>query len=152
MAHRSSVGKVSRRNVLKKATAGAAAAAVSVSIAGSRTARGVEERGKGTFVLCINTSTIRGQDAAVPLPKEIELAAKAGYSAMEPWIREIEAYVKAGGDLKDLRKRFEDNGIAVVDAIGFAPWLMGDETAHKKGLEAMKRDMDLVAQIGAKHI
>jgi 2-keto-myo-inositol isomerase len=155
MANRSSGGgKVSRRNILKKATAGAAAAAVS-GTAGSRAARGAEERaagGKGTFVLCINTSTIRGQDAAVPLPKEIEMAAKAGYTAMEPWIREIEAYVKGGGDLKDLRKRFEDNGIAVVDAIGFAPWLMGDEAAHEKGLEAMKRDMDLVAQIGSKHI
>jgi len=88
----------------------------------------------------------------VPLPKEIELAAKAGYTAMEPWVREIELYLKGGGDLKDLRKRFEDNGITVADAIGFATWLMGDEAAHKKGLEAMKRDMDLVAQIVSKHI
>lgn len=103
-------------------------------------------------MLCLNTSTIRGQDAAIPLAKEIEMAAKAGFTAMEPWVREIDAYVKGGGDLKDLRKRFEDNGIAVVDAIGFAPWLMGDDAVHKKGLDAMRRDMELVAQIGAKHI
>jgi sugar phosphate isomerase/epimerase len=133
----------------------AAAASIGVGATGRRAKaqqQGASASAKGGFVLCLNTSTIRGQDAAIPLPKEIEMAAKAGFTAMEPWVREIEAYVKGGGDLKDLRKRFEDNGIAVVDAIGFAPWLMGDEAVHKKGLEAMRRDMDLVAQIGATHI
>jgi len=135
-----------------KSAAGAAAITV-----GGATARRVQGQpaanpAKGGFVLCLNTSTIRGQDAAIPITKEIEMAAKAGFTAMEPWVREIEAYVKSGGDLKDLRKRFEDNGIAVVDAIGFAPWLMGDDAVHKKGLEAMRRDMELVAQIGARHI
>jgi sugar phosphate isomerase/epimerase len=154
MAHRSghSAKKVSRRGVLRRAANTAAAVSISVGAAHRAGAQNASTPKKGSFVLCLNTSTIRGQDAAVPLPKEIELAAKAGFTAMEPWVREIDAYVKAGGDLKDLRKRFEDHGIAVVDAIGFAPWLMGDGEAHKKGLDAMKRDMELVAQVGAKHI
>jgi sugar phosphate isomerase/epimerase len=141
---------VSRRGVLKKA---AAAAAVSVSVAGARRARAqaaAPQQEKGQFVLCLNTSTIRGQK--VPLPQEIELAAKAGFTAIEPWVGEINDYVKAGGDVKDLKKRFADNGLAVVDAIGFAPWLMGDEAVHKKGLEAMKRDMELVAAVGGLRI
>jgi sugar phosphate isomerase/epimerase len=71
---------------------------------------------------------------------------------MEPWVGEINDYVKAGGDLKDLKKRFADNGIAVVDAIGFVPWLMGDEAVHKKSLESMKHDMELVAAIGGTRI
>ena len=91
---------------------------------------------KGTFVLCLNTSTIRGRSST---HSGIDLAAKAGFTAMEPWVGEIGDHVKAGGDLKDLKKRFADNGLAVVDAIGFAPWLMGDEAVHKKGLESMKR-------------
>src|SRR5204863_2358201 len=74
------------------------------------------------------------------------------HTAMEPWIRELEAYTKGGGDLKDLKKRLADNGIAVVDAIGFAPWLTGDEEANKKNLESMRRDMDLVAAIGGLRI
>src|SRR5438093_1171235 len=49
-------------------------------------------------------------------------------------------------------KYFADSGLAVVDAIGFAPWLMGDEEVHKKGLESMKRDMELVAAIGGQRI
>jgi 2-keto-myo-inositol isomerase len=154
MAHRSAhpTKKVSRRGVLKRAAGTAAAVSISVGASHHARAQAAPPQQQGGFTLCLNTSTIRGQDGAVPLPKEIELAAKAGFTAMEPWVREIDAYVKAGGDLKDLRKRFEDHGITVVDAIGFAPWLMGDGEAHKKGLEAMKRDMELVAQIGSKRI
>jgi sugar phosphate isomerase/epimerase len=137
---------------LKRAAGTAATVSISVGASHRARAQAAPAQQKGNFVLCLNTSTIRGQDAAVPLPKEIELAAKAGFTAMEPWIREIQAYVKNGGDLKDLRKRFEDNGITVVDAIGFAPWLMGDDAPDNKGIEQMKRDMELVAQIGAKHI
>jgi sugar phosphate isomerase/epimerase len=137
---------------LKQAAGTAAAVSISGGAAHRAAAESTSPPQKGGFVLCLNTSTIRGQDSAVPLPKEIELAAKAGFTAMEPWIREIEAYVKKGGDLKDLRKRFEDNGITVVDAIGFAPWLMGDDGPENKGIEQMKRDMELVAQIGSKHI
>jgi len=35
--------------------------------------------------------------------------------------------------------------LAVVDAIGFAPWLMGDEAVHQKGLEGMKRTFSSTA-------
>jgi sugar phosphate isomerase/epimerase len=143
---------VSRRGVLKRAAGTAAVVSISVGAAHRARAENAPPQQQGGFVLCLNTSTIRGQDAAVPLPKEIEIAAKAGFTAMEPWVREIDAYAKAGGDLRDLRKRFEDHGVAVVDAIGFAPWLMGEGDAHKKGVEAMKRDMELVAQIGSKRI
>src|SRR5687767_1253753 len=96
--------EVSRRGVHKKA----AGAAITVSAVGSRPAKAqvAVPGAKGGFVMCINTSTIRGQK--VPLPQEIELSAKAGYTAMEPWIGEISDYVKAGGDLKDLKKRFAD--------------------------------------------
>src|SRR4051812_3971208 len=60
MATRSNHKRVSRRGVLKKA---AAAAAVSVSVAGTRGvgAQAAPPQEKGQFVLCLNTSTIRGQ-------------------------------------------------------------------------------------------
>src|SRR6266542_4267417 len=136
MAHRSPHHKkVSRRGVLKKAAA-AGTAAVSISVANSKPAHAenaTPPMPKNPFILCLNTSTIRGQK--LPLPKEIDLAAKAGFVAIEPWVGEINDYVKAGGDLNDLKRRFADNGLAVGDAIGFAPWLMGEAEAHKKGLE-----------------
>ncbi|HEV3340671.1 MAG TPA: sugar phosphate isomerase/epimerase family protein [Pirellulales bacterium] len=102
------------------------------------------------FAYCLNTSTIRGQKLGIE--QEIELAAKAGYDAIEPWINEIDDYVKQGGLLKDLAKRIRDHGLKVASAIGFAQWIVDDESQRAKGLEEAKRTMDLVAQLGGTHI
>jgi 2-keto-myo-inositol isomerase len=98
------------------------------------------------FRYCLNTSTIRGQK--VPLQREVEIAARAGYDAIEPWIREIDEFVAAGGSLKDLAKRISDAGLTVEDAIGFAEWIVDDPARRAKGLEEARRSMDLVQQLG----
>lgn len=67
------------------------------------------------FGYCMNTSTIRGQ--GLPIEAEVDLIAKAGYQAIEPWISELDAYVKSGGSLKDLGKRIHDLGLTVESAI-----------------------------------
>lgn len=104
----------------------------------------------GRYTYCLNTSTIRGQKLS--LVEELDLAAKAGYDAVEPWIREIDQYVEAGGSLKDLRKRLDDLGLSVESAIGFAQWIVDDDDKRAQGLETAKRDMDKIAQIGGKRI
>ncbi len=60
------------------------------------------------FGYCLNTSTIRGQK--LPLAEEIDIAARAGYQGIEPWVAEIDAYEQAGGTRADLRKRIADHG------------------------------------------
>ncbi len=102
------------------------------------------------FRYCLNTSTIRGQKLG--LEKEIDVAAEAGYSAIEPWVSTIQDYVKSGGRLADIRKRIEDRGLTVEGAISFAQWIVDDEAARAKALEQVKREMDLLAQIGGKRI
>ncbi len=102
------------------------------------------------FGYCLNTSTISGQNLGIV--KVVEIAAEAGFGAIEPWLRELDAYGKSGGSLKDLGKRIADLGMTVESAIGFAPWIVDDDSARAKGLEQMKRDMDTVAQIGGKRI
>jgi len=102
------------------------------------------------FTYCLNTSTIAGQK--LPLPEMVDLAAKAGFKAIEPWIREIIAYQDRGGSLKDLRRRIEDRGLVVASAIGFAQWIVDDDAARKSGMAEAKRDIDLVAQLGGKFI
>ena len=104
----------------------------------------------GGFRFCLNTSTIMGQKLG--LVEEIEIAAKAGYVAIEPWINEIEKYVEGGGSLKDLHKRIADHGLEVASGIGFAEWIVDDPERRKKGLETAKRDMDLLQQIGGKRL
>ncbi|HUY31736.1 MAG TPA: sugar phosphate isomerase/epimerase [Pirellulales bacterium] len=98
------------------------------------------------FGYSLNTSTVRGQK--LKLDQQIELAAKAGYQGVEPWINDIEAYVAAGGSLADLAKRARDLGVAVVSAIGFAQWIVDDDAQRAKGLEDARKAMDLVARLG----
>jgi len=139
---------VSRRGFLASA-----AAVTGVSVASSLApAVSAEHPGTSTprFRYCLNTSTIREQKLS--LVDEVELAAKAGYDGIEPWMREIEGYVQGGGSLADLRKRIEDRGLKVESAIGFAKWIVDDEAERKGGLEQARRDMDLVRQISGTHI
>jgi sugar phosphate isomerase/epimerase len=102
------------------------------------------------FVYCLNTSTISRQKKS--LAEEIEIAAKAGYGAIEPWARELEAHVNQGGKLKDIAKRAKDAGVVVADAIAFFEWVVDDEDRRKKGLEEAKRVMDLAQQVGGLRI
>ena len=102
------------------------------------------------FLLGLNTSTIRGQKLSIV--EEIAIAAKAGYQAMEPWIDELEKFAASGGSLEDLGKRFRDAGISVESAIGFFDWIVDDPDRRRKGLEAARRSMDLVRQVGGKRL
>ncbi|MGE3805589.1 MAG: sugar phosphate isomerase/epimerase family protein [Gemmataceae bacterium] len=101
---------------------------------------------KTGFRYCLNTSTIRADK--LDLVAKIDIAAKAGYDGIEPWIREIDDHVKSGGTTKDLARRIADKGLAVPSAIGFAAWIVDDEAQRNKGLEEAKRSMELVRQIG----
>jgi sugar phosphate isomerase/epimerase len=102
------------------------------------------------FGYCVNTSTIRGN--GLDLVAEIAVVAKAGYTGIEPWISEIDAYTAKGGTLKDLAARLSDAGLTVEDAIAFNSWLDDDETRRAASMEKLKIDMDKVAQIGGTRI
>ncbi len=141
---------LSRRQLLVSAGAGLAAAGPLSREPAAAEVKPKEGSPREPFRYCFNTATIMGQD--LPLEKEAEIAARAGYRGFEPWIRKIEAYAAGGGSLGDMRKRIADLGLSVEDAIGFADWINDDESKRAKGLEQMKRDMDLVARIGGKRI
>ena len=138
---------MTRRTVL---TAGAAAVAATAVRAESK------PTDAEPFGYCLNTSTVRVAEDDWGKPRGIveliDIAAKAGYRAIEPWVSELDAYIKAGGSADDLRKRFADAGLEVPDAIGFAAWVVADPDRRKKGLEQAKRDMDLVARVGGKRL
>jgi sugar phosphate isomerase/epimerase len=97
---------------------------------------------------CLNTSTIRGQDSRVGVVDQVRIAAEAGYDAIEPWIRDLDAFVEGGGSLKDLGARIEDAGLAVPSAIGFARWAVDDDAERAAGLEEARRNMAMLAEIG----
>jgi sugar phosphate isomerase/epimerase len=105
---------------------------------------------KEPFGYCLNTSTIQGQK--LDLVEEVEIAAKAGYQAIEPWVQELDRYVKGGGSLKELGNRIRDRGLTVESTIGFFEWIVDDPGKRKKGLEEARRNMDLIRQIGGKRL
>jgi sugar phosphate isomerase/epimerase len=143
----------SRRQVLGSAAAAIGAAVAGVTPADVEAQRSAVPRGRPAdepFGYCLNTSTIRGNN--LDIVAVIAAAAKAGFTAIEPWITEIDAYTAKGGTLKDLGKRIADAGLTVEDAIAFNSWLDDDDARRGASMEKLKVDMDKVAQIGGKRI
>lgn len=131
---------MTRRQLLAMASAAASAAFIHSQAASAQGAP------KEPFSYCLNTSTL-GFGRLDPV-EQVEIAAKAGYQALEPWIRDLDAYAQKGGSLRDLGQRIKDHGLTVESAIGFAEWILDDDARRKSGLEQARRDMDLVRQIG----
>jgi sugar phosphate isomerase/epimerase len=143
--------KLSRREVLAGAglLAGAAVFGERPGLA-AEPAAPVAQAPAASFRYCLNTATLRGHKLGIV--KEVEVATKAGYDAIEPWIEALQAYVQGGGALKDLGKQIKDSGLTVEDAIGFPQWLVDDDARRAKGVEQAKREMDMVAQIGGRRL
>jgi 2-keto-myo-inositol isomerase len=144
-------GSMTRREAL--ARAGWLAGAALMAPGAARDAKAAPETagtGAETFRFCLNTSTLRGQKLGIV--KVVEVASKAGYSGVEPWVEEVQAYASGGGDLKELGRRISDLGLTVEGAIGFPEWLVNDDERRAKGMERAKREMELIAQIGGKRI
>ena len=140
----------SRRELISQAGLLAVGAALGNNL-GVTIAKADPEPQKGQpFRYCLNTATIRGQKLGIV--KEIEVAAQAGYDAIEPWVDSVEAYVGSGGKLAELKQRIHDSGLTVEDAIAFPQWIVADDTRSAEGLEQAKRQMDLVVRIGGKRL
>lgn len=103
---------------------------------------------QAAFTYCLNLSTIRGQKLG--FVKELEVAAKAGFRSVEIWMDTLQTYLQSGGTLSDARKRLQDLGIKVENAIGFASWIVDDEATRTKGVEQLKREMEMLAQLGCR--
>ena len=136
---------ISRRDTLKSLALVAGGAATL-----PKTISAAEKPKSDQFSYCLNTSTISGQK--VGFLKEFEITAKAGYNGIEIWIRDLQKYLEEGGNLKDLKKFIDDLGLRVENAIGFAQWIVDDEGTRNAGIEQLKKEMDLLAQIGCKRI
>lgn len=141
--------KLSRRGALTQTGLLVGAAVFARKLSGSSlAANSAPEVRSAPFRFCLNTATIRGQKLGIV--KEIEIASKAGYDAIEPWVDSVQGYTKNGGKLEDLRKLISDAGLTVEGAIGFPEWIVDDDSRRAKGMERARREMDLVSRIGAK--
>jgi len=136
---------VSRRQTLAAltATVGTTLAPKSSEVLAAPTAQ-------SPFTLCLNMSTIRGHKLG--FVKELEVASKAGFRSVEIWIETLQTYLKNGASTADARKVLSDTGIKVENAIGFAPWIVDNDADRAKGLDQMKREMDMLAEVGCMRV
>ena len=135
---------MNRRNVLQAIglTAGA-------TVAGSA-AYPSNQRPKSKFRFSLNTSTISGQKPGIE--KYIDIAARAGYECIEPWIMDLKAFTDKGGSLRTLKKLLDDSKLTVVNAIGFAPWMSDDDAQRAAGFKQMREEMEIMAALGCVRI
>lgn len=136
---------ISRRKILQ--LFGVSTAVCLLPKAGSAMMASLPETKKG-FTYCLNMATIRGHKLG--FVKELETASKAGFRSVEIWMDSLQAYLANGGTPADAKKRLDDLGVKVDNCIGFAEWIVDDEDKRKKGLEQVKKEMDILAQIGCK--
>lgn len=125
-----------------------AAAGIGAVVAGCRAEGACAPRARG-FRLALNPATIRGYGCS--LKEQVRLCIQAGYEGIEPWLADLKA-AREKGELADIRKMCADGNLAVVNGIGFAYWAMPDAATRTYGLEEMKRDMELVAEVGGRFI
>lgn len=103
------------------------------------------------FAYCLNLSTIRGTQSR-GFVKELETASQAGFRSVEIWMNTLQDYLKTGATPAQARRVLTDLGLKAENAIGFAQWVVDDEATRTKGLDQMKREMDLLAEVGCPRI
>lgn len=133
-----------RRNALKTLAVTSAA-----SLIGANTFASTKKK-NAKFRFSLNTSTISGQKLGIE--KYIDIAARAGYDCIEPWIGDLKAYVTHGGSLRTLKRLLDDSQLSAINAIGFAPWMTDDDEQRKAGFAQMREEMQMMAELGCPRI
>jgi len=141
------VTKISRRNALQ--FIGTAAGTVALGKSNSSFIKPVQDN-KPSFTYCLNMATIRGHKLG--FVKELETASKAGFGSVEIWIDTFYEYLAKGGTIADAKKLLNDLGLKIENSISFNEWIVDDATARKKGIEEMKKEMGIIAELGCKRI
>jgi 2-keto-myo-inositol isomerase len=108
------------------------------------------KRAVDKFGYCLNMATLRGHKLG--FVKELEIASKAGFTMVEIWIDSLQEFLAKGGKVSEVNKYLQDFNITAANAIGFAKWIVDDDVVRKQGVEQMKKEMDLLAQIGCKRV
>lgn len=100
------------------------------------------------FGYCLNASTIRG----TPIARQIEVAALAGYGAIELWFADVDTHLVAGGTIAELRRALDDRGLSVPTLIYLGGWFDVAEAAWPRLKAQCVRRLEEAAELGARHV
>jgi len=138
---------MNRRKFIQSTAIAGTALSTGISISCTNKNKGYQN-GKSSWPICLNASTIR----PASLEEKIEVASKAGYDAIEPWIGDLEKYEANGGNLKELGLKIKEKGMFIPNIIGLWNCMPMDEQEFKDSLPATKERMRKSADIGSKHV
>ncbi len=97
------------------------------------------------FRYCLNASTI----ATTPILKQIEVAAAAGYEAIELWHDHIDTHLATGGTLAEIRRAIDDSGLKIPTTIYLAGWFQPAGVEHEVAITEVRRRLEQAAAVGA---
>jgi len=139
---------ISRRKALQ--LIGVAAAGTTMALKAEGKPNQTPASGGLKYTYCLNMSTIRGQNLG--FMKELTTAAAAGFHSVEIWMDSMQQYLQNGGSMKEVKILLNDLGLKVEDCISFNKWIVDDAVVRQQGIENMKREMEMLAQIGCKRM
>jgi len=102
----------------------------------------------GEFPLALNTSTIR----PIPLLDKINIAGLIGFDAIELWTDDLDAHLRQGGSLKDVKTALGDCGLTLASVIALFGWTEESPSLHARAMDECRRRMDQAAQLGSRTI
>ncbi|MDD7986056.1 sugar phosphate isomerase/epimerase [Lentisphaera marina] len=140
-----------RRDFLKS-TLAASAASMSLASCNSiqKTTRPSQswQSGRSSWPICLDTATLSGK---ISLEEKVELAAAAGFDAIEPWDRELKAHEESGKSLKDLNRKIKDLGLFVPSVIGVWGSLAPDKQTFENERDQHRERLRMISDVGASH-
>ncbi|MCC6507749.1 MAG: sugar phosphate isomerase/epimerase [Pirellulaceae bacterium] len=110
----------------------------------------VKPNGGDPVRYCLNMSTINSSQ--IPLRQQLKIAADAGYTGVELWLRDVDKYLQEGGDLISLRREISDLGLTVESSIAFGKWIVDNEQERQAGLEQVRKDMGNLRALGGRRL
>jgi 2-keto-myo-inositol isomerase len=99
------------------------------------------------FVYCLNASTIK----TTPILDQIRVAGQAGYKAIELWHDDIDAHIRNGGTIADIRKALDAHGLEVPTTIFLKGWWDTDGDVYEQEMNEIIRRLEQTQDIGAPH-
>lgn len=143
---------MTRREMLRSSSIVLAAGGLTGAIPFSSTENAFHapDTNTGPCRVSFNTATIRGYE--LPVEKQIDLCAEAGFDGIELWVSDVEAYIKQGGVVDELGRRINQHGLVLENMISFSTWMADDPVQRAAGVQKMRQDMELTARLGGKYI
>ncbi len=146
--------KISRRKAIGN-TVAASVAALSGYAFGSAPVLnpGTAEKPSGNklpFRISLNTSTLMAYK--LPVDQQIGLVAEAGFDGVELWMRDIMAYLDAGGSAATLKAQLQEAKLVLENIIGFSQWCNDDSEERKKAIDQLRTEMVVIADLGGRYI